>query len=56
MASANQVFLNTPQITKTSTTFAKFAGKLTSWIMLKTSLIASGMIPGEYWSPCKYHY
>ena len=25
---------------------------LTSWIILKTSLIARGMIPGEFWSPC----
>ncbi len=24
----------------------------TSWIILKTSLIANGMTPGDFWSPC----
>lgn len=36
-------------------TFTMFARTLTSWIMLKTSLIANGMIPGQFWSPCSHH-
>jgi len=26
----------------------------TSWMMLKRSLIAKGMIPGDFWSPCHF--
>ena len=28
-------------------------GRIASWIMLKTSFTANGMIPGDFWSPCK---
>lgn len=41
---------------KNSTRILEIETTLTSWIMLKTSFMANGIIPGESWSPCKCYF